>query len=165
MSIPTPPKGKILAFDPGYERLGVAVVAKEKNTDVVVYSSCIQTPASDPFPKRLGAIGTEIRRLIAEHKPAVCALETLYFSKNQKTAMRVAEVRGMILFIAQEAGLSVFEYTPLQIKAAVAGFGHGDKAQIARMIPQLVKIGHPIEYDDEYDAIAVGLTCLASERI
>ena len=83
---------------------------------------------------------------------------------NQKTAIDVAGVRGMLFYIAKKHSLSVFEYTPLQIKMAVTGYGKSDKKQVTDMVTKLIKIDKKIKFDDEYDAIAVGLTCFASER-
>ena len=109
-------------------------------------------------------IGEEMVRLIREFKPHVCATETLFFTKNTKTAMRVAEARGVILFTAASHKLLLYEYTPLQIKTAITGYGRSDKSHIATMVEKLIDVGKNIKYDDEYDAIAIGLTCIASEK-
>ena len=156
---------RVLGIDPGYDRVGFAVlehddVGKEK----VLHSSCFTTSRNMAFPLRLKAIGNEMESLIGAHNPTVCAIEKLYFTSNQKTAMAVSEARGMLLHLAARAELSIFEYTPLQIKNAVTGNGRSDKKHVITMVTKLVEIAHPIHYDDEYDAIAVGLTCLASER-
>ena len=92
-------------------------------------------------------------------------MERLYFTTNQKTAMRVAEVRGALLNTAALAGIPVFEYTPGQIKSAAAGFGGADKASVAHMLRLLLKIEKTIKHDDEYDAIAIGVTHLAHSRL
>lgn len=155
---------RVLAIDPGYERCGVAVLAANGNAPELVYSACIETPAEQPFPERLGAIGTAIEQLIAAHTPDRVALETLFFSNNQKTAMHVAEVRGMLVFLAHRHRLPVFEYTPGEIKVAVTSNGAADKKQMMFMLPKLINGIAPDARDDEYDAVAVGLTCLARER-
>ena len=108
------------------------------------------------------SIGEEITKIIKKYKPDVLSIETLYFNTNQKTALQVAEVRGMIKYISTAYGLSVFEYTPLQVKNAVVGYGKGTKEQVAYMVKQLITIKKNIRLDDEYDAIAIGLTCCAS---
>src|SRR5271168_1825600 len=155
---------KILAVDPGYERVGIAILEKNKSEEVVLYSECFKTKASLPFEKRLLEIGAEIQKIIIEFKPTALAIETLFFNSNQKTAMNVSEARGVIIYEAISNSLYIKEYTPLQIKMAVSGDGHADKKQMIRMIDLLIKKTKDIKYDDEYDAIAAGLTFFASEK-
>jgi len=143
---------KVLAIDPGYERLGVAVVEKtKKGKDILLYSDCFRTDPKDIFEERLLQIGNEVERIIKRHHPHALAIEQLYFNTNQKTAMNVAEARGVICFICRKHNLVLFEYTPLQIKNAVSGYGRSTKEQIAKMIPHLVEIQKKIQFDDEYD--------------
>jgi len=156
---------KILAIDPGYERIGIAIIEKpEKEKEVLLYSDCFKTPATLPFSERLSLIGQEISRVISKFTPTVLAIETLFFAKNQKTALGVAEARGVITYEAARHNLNVHEYTPLQVKMAIAGHGRGDKTDILRMLPKLITITKKVRHDDEYDAIAVGLTCSASQN-
>lgn len=156
----------ILAIDPGYERLGVAILEKAEGKENFLYSDCFKTSKDLPFSERLKEIGSEIRRVIKEFKPSALAIETLLFFKNQKTAMNVAEARGAIIYEAKQNELEVYEYTPLQIKIAVTGYGRSDKAQVIEMVKKLIKTSSSNKktQDDEYDAIAIGLTCLASIR-
>jgi len=156
---------KIIAIDPGYERLGIAVLEKEKGEkEILLYSDCFKTDKKLEHFERLGIIGNEISRIIKEFEPEVLCLETLFFSVNQKTVITVAEARGVILFQAAKHNLKVYEYGPGQIKVAVTGYGKSDKNAINIMVDKLVKIDKKIKYDDEYDAIAVGLTCFAIEK-
>lgn len=159
---------RIIAIDPGYERLGIAVLEKKpREKETLLYSDCFKTDAKLPHAKRLGFIGAEIERVIGIYEPTALCLETLFFSNNQKTAITVAEARGVILYEAAKHELPVYEYGPGQIKVAVTGYGKSDKEQIISMIPRLVKIekgAENIVHDDEFDAIAVGLTCFATER-
>jgi crossover junction endodeoxyribonuclease RuvC len=155
---------RVLAFDPGFERLGVAVVEKIKKEELL-YSNCLRTAASLPFPERLASLGNAVETLLKKWKPDVVALEELYFAKNEKTAMKVAEVRGMLVYVAAARGLEIYQYTPMQVKVAVTGYGGGDKKAVAAMVPRLVTLPAGKRLDDEMDAIAVGLTCLASVRI
>ncbi|TSC61676.1 MAG: crossover junction endodeoxyribonuclease RuvC [Parcubacteria group bacterium Gr01-1014_48] len=155
---------KIVSIDPGYERIGIAVLESGISKEIVLYSDCFQTSGKDSFGKRLLQIGIEVERIVALHSPNAIALEKLFFNTNQKTAMHVAEVRGALLYIAQRAGVGVYEYTPLQIKMAILGYGRGEKQQVIDMVKRLVVISKNIRYDDEYDAIAIGLTCLAYEK-
>jgi crossover junction endodeoxyribonuclease RuvC len=155
---------RVLAIDPGYGRCGVAVLQKMGGKDGWLYSDCIETSPSTAFEQRLRAVTSEVERLISTYKPTAVALERLYFNNNAKTAMQVAEVRGAILNAAASAGVPLFEYTPGQIKSATTGHGKADKQQITQMIHLLLKIEKPIRRDDEYDAIAVGITHLAHAR-
>jgi len=156
---------KILAIDPGYERLGVAVIEKnEKSKENLVFSECFQTSSKLDFTERLLLLGEEVRYIIKKYKPEVLAIEKLYFNSNQKTAIQVAQATGGILLLAKQSDLQIFEYTPLQIKLAVAGNGRGTKKDVINMVHHLLEIKKDIKLDDEYDAVAIGLTCLASER-
>ena len=164
----TPLYMKILSIDPGYERVGIAVLEKTSNgsgCEKLIYSTCFKTLKDLSFIERLELVGNEVDGVIREYKPKAFAIEKLFFNTNQKTATMVSEVRGALIYIALKNKLKVFEYTPLQIKVAVAGDGHGDKTQVIGMVKNLIKIEKEIKYDDEYAAIAVGLTCFASERL
>lgn len=155
---------RVLAIDPGYGRCGVAVLEKVGNDTHVIQSSCIETQSSLSFPERLVAVADACAALLKRHKPESVALERLYVTSNQKTAMHVAEVRGAVLYIASSRGIPIFEYTPLQVKSATTGWGKSDKRAVARMLRSLLRIQKVIRHDDEYDAIALGLTHLVSSR-
>ncbi len=151
----------ILSVDPGYERIGIAIIKRSPKKDTLLYSNCFKTKSSLVFYERLKMLGTEIERLIKEFKPSILAIETLFFVKNQKTAMGVSEARGVIIYQAVRENLKVYEYTPLQIKMATTGYGKSDKKQVIEMVKRLIKINQQKPQDDEFDAIAVGLTYLA----
>jgi len=153
---------RILAIDPGFERVGIAVLEKQDRKERLLYSSCFKTLSSEPFATRLNMIGTEITRLVKEWGPDGLAIETLFFNTNQKTVMRVAEARGVIIYAATSLGLSLYEYTPLQIKIAVTGYGRATKTQVEGMVNRLIEVKKPVLHDDEMDAIAIGLTAIAS---
>jgi crossover junction endodeoxyribonuclease RuvC len=156
---------RIIAIDPGYERLGIAVIEKEmRDKEFLLYSACFRTSAKLSHAERLELIGLEIAKIIEEFEPQALAIETLFFSSNQKTAITVAEARGVILYEAARHELQIYEYGPGQIKVAVTGYGKSDKDAIHMMVDKLVKIDKKIKLDDEYDAIAVGLTCFATEK-
>lgn len=155
---------KILAIDPGYERLGIAILEKEpRGKEILIHSECFKTLSKDPHPVRLGQIHNYIEKIIETYKPEVLSIETLFFQNNAKTAMQVSESRGAIISLCASKSISVFEYNPLQIKSAVTGNGKSDKEQVMKMIPMLLTIGKEkkIKHDDEYDAIACGLTYFA----
>ncbi len=156
---------KILAIDPGFERVGIAVLKKENGSkDEVLYSACFKTSAKIPFHTRLTAIGNEVEKVIKKHKPIALAIEKLYFTTNQKTVMGVSEARGVMIYSASRNGLKIFEYTPPQIKVAVTGYGKASKDMVMSMVPKLIKMKTPSYSDDELDAIAIGITCLACEN-
>ncbi|MDB5225633.1 MAG: ruvC [Candidatus Adlerbacteria bacterium] len=156
---------RVLAFDPGYERLGVAVVEKQGGKDVLLHSECVRTAASLPFHERLAELGAAAEALIKTWQPEAVALEEVFFEKNAKTAMQVAEVRGMLSYIAAARRLALYQYKPAEVKIAVTGHGASDKKAVALMVPRLVAMSQKKRLDDELDAIAIGLTCLASVRI
>ncbi len=155
---------RVFAFDPGYERLGVAVLEKQEGKEILLYSGCVRTAAKAKFEERLKKLGEEAEALIAQWQPQAVALEEVFFEKNAKTAMQVAEVRGALMYIAAKAGLKVHHYTPGEVKVAVTGYGGSDKRAIAAMVPKLLRLSAGKRLDDELDAIAVGITCLASVR-
>lgn len=154
---------RILGIDPGFERLGVAVLEKSKTDkrERVVFSECFKTSSKLDFPERLCLIGEEIRNIIKEYKPEVLAIETLFLNTNQKTVMRVAEARGVVVYEASLAKLRVFEASPPQIKMATTGYGRSDKANIIKMVKMLVEIEENKTSDDELDAIAIAITAFA----
>jgi crossover junction endodeoxyribonuclease RuvC len=155
---------RIIAIDPGYERMGVAIIEKEKGKEELIFSECFKTSAKIPHEKRLKLIGGEVEQLIKKYKPEAMAIETLFFKNNQKTAMHVSEARGVMLYVASNMGLKVSEFLPIAIKVAVTGYGASDKSQVTAMVEKLIKIDREIKYDDEYDAIAVGLTYFATKN-
>lgn len=147
---------KVLGIDPGYGRLGWAIITHKNGKDILVDAGCLETSAKTPYQERIQTIGNHIQRLFALHKPDMLALEKLFFYSNQKTAMNVAEVRGMILHIA---GLTpTKEFTPAQIKQAVCGYGKADKKQMQKMTMLLLGLSDIPRPDDKADAIAVALT-------
>lgn len=156
---------RVIAVDPGYERVGIAVVEKkEGGKEILLYSECFQTDKKIPFNKRLFMIGDRIRILIKEYNPSMMAIEELFFAKNTKTALKVSEARGVITFQASDAELGVYEYTPNQIKVAVTGYGNASKNDVYTMTSRLIDIPSTKKYDDEIDAIAVGLTFFATYK-
>lgn len=155
---------RVLAIDPGYERLGIAVLDKQKPGDrkpTLVFSTCFQTSAKDSHAKRLAQIHSQIESLLKEYSPTHLGIETLFFSKNVKTAIKVAEARGLILALAEIYNLKITELSPQAIKIAVTGYGSSDKTAVIKMVPLLIDIKNSVKLDDEFDAIATGLCVLA----
>lgn len=158
-----------MGVDPGYARVGLAIIDKKATEENLIFSHCLKTSRSLPFRDRLYCIGSEIGRIIKKYKPDSLAIETLIFNTNQKTVMRVSEARGVVIYVASLSKIPVYEYTPLQIKIAVTGYGRAPKAQVTTMIQKLINIKDldkpgQKKLDDEYDAIAVGLTHSAHVR-
>ena len=157
---------KIIAIDPGYERLGIAILEKEAagSKERLVFSECFRTDAKLPIHERILLIGKEVERIIDEHEPVFLAIENLFFENNQKTAMAVSETRGAIIYECMKQGLSVREYTPIQIKVAVTGYGKAKKEDVLFMTRKLIALPDKKMLDDEVDAIAIGITFFAHER-
>ena len=157
---------RILGIDPGFERLGIAVLEKNKQSkkEVVLFSECFKTSAKFEFSERLKLIGEEVRNIIKEYKPEVLSIETLFLNTNQKTVMRVAEARGVVIYEAAQLGLKIFEASPPQIKIATTGYGRANKEQMIKMVKILVAIDNSKKSDDELDAIAIALTAFACLR-
>src|SRR3989338_7469073 len=179
---------RIIAIDPGYERLGIAILEKTESwpkrsegnktykaratTETLIFSECFKTSSKLPHHERLSLIGNRIKEIIKKYKPEQLATEKLFFSGNQKTAMLVAEARGVILYTGSSLGLSVFEYTPNEVKIAITGYGRSEKKQIIDMVGRLIDVPQiPAsrkatqgKSDDEFDAIAIGLTHFAIHR-
>lgn len=156
---------RILGVDPGFDRLGVCVLEKSGPKESLIHSACFVTSKSESFEDRLLFLGGQVEKYIKKHKPNHLAIETLFVTKNQKTAMMVACARGMIIYIARKNKLSVFEYSPPQIKNAITGYGQAKKEDVAFMVSRILKKDlskHLL--DDEVDAIAISLTHSAHYR-
>jgi len=155
---------KVLGVDPGYDRLGVAVIEKQDRKEVLLYSGCVETNKDTSLHDRILVLGDAFQKLLDEHSPDVVGVETLFFNKNVKTAIGVAQARGIIIYLAKKAGCKVFDFGPQEIKIAVTGYGKSDKNAVIDMVKRLVTNVPDKALDDEYDAIAVAVTALAHYR-
>ncbi len=155
----------ILGIDPGFDRMGCAVLEKSRGGEKLLYSTCLMSDKKAPHAERLFSIGREIEKIIKERKPDILAIEKLFFTKNQKTAMMVSEARGMVLFLAAAKKIEIKEYTPLEIKIALTGYGKAEKRQVQEMVKAVLKMSVTPKSDDEVDAIACALTCSAQCRL
>lgn len=153
-----------MGIDPGYDRFGIAIIERIHGKETLIHSSCATTTAHTPMAERLYSVGTALHEAIRMHEPHALALEQLFFNKNVKTALGVAEARGTALYVAKGHGLPIFEYSPQAVKIATTGHGNSEKRQVEEMLHRLVAGVPHTALDDEYDAIAVALTCLVSER-
>ncbi len=156
----------ILGIDPGSTTVGYSVIKKNKqakNGVEVIDFGCIITPKGSTDGERLALIYTEVCRLIKEYKPHVMSVERLFFFKNITTAMPVSQTRGVILLAAQLLGVGTMEFTPLQVKMAITGYGRAEKKQLQKMIEEMVVLSHLDikkkfrKKDDAYDAIGVAI--------
>ncbi len=159
----------ILAVDPGYDRLGVAILKEDSKTrkSTLLFSDCIVTDKKNQHEDRLAIVGREIAKLIETWQPSEIAVEELFFSKNQTTALLVSQALGVVIYESAKSGVKVFYYKPVEVKVAVTGYGKSDKSHVTSMVPKLVNMtatGNKKRLDDEYDAIAVGLTHLACRQ-
>ncbi len=148
----------ILGIDPGYGRLGYAVLEKTPASEKLVSFSCVETSPATPHGKRLLKIADTVEKLMKENKPDALAIEKVFFTTNQKTAMKIAEVRGIISYLAVKNNIPIAEYTPLQVKMAVCGYGKAPKEQVKKMVMLILKMKEKPKYDDTSDAIALCLT-------
>ncbi len=150
---------RILAIDPGYDRLGMAVLEGTASKPELLWSDCV-TPEKGAPAGRLAHVSRAVTDAIMKYSPDALSIETLFFSVNKKTAIGVAEARGAILAAAGALSIPVKEYSPQQVKNAVTGHGGADKSAVARMLPLLLKLPEKKRTDDELDAIAIGITSL-----
>lgn len=157
---------RIIGIDPGFDRIGVCILDKYSDKEVLIHSLCIITSRKDPFEKRLADVGKTLESLLVKYSPSELAIETLFFTTNQKTAIAVAEVRGVCLYLAHIHAVHIHEYSPPQIKLAVAGHGKATKKDIENMVPKILKQAMPQGIlDDEIDAIAIALTHSAHRKM
>ncbi len=156
---------RIIGIDPGTGILGFGVIdAKGANTKLVT-AGVIRTPAHTPLPERLEEIYNGLTEIIEETKPDVMAIEKLFFAQNITTAMSVSHARGVAMLTGQQAKLRIEEYTPLQIKQTMTGYGRADKKQIQEMVRQQLKLKEVPKPDDCADALAAAIMCAYVLRV
>lgn len=153
---------KILGIDPGIGRMGYGIIEKKSGKEMFLAAGLLETPAGLPHANRLCILAKGLEKILTRHKPDVAAIESLFFAKNVKTAFEVAQARGVAMFLCKKAGLAIEEYTPLQVKVALTGYGRAEKIQVAAMTKKLLA-GASIKLvqDDALDALALCLTCSA----
>ena len=149
---------RIIGIDPGTATTGFGIIEHDHGRVSFVDAGVITTPAGTPMPERLMTLHTELTQIIKETAPQQAAVEMLFFQTNVTTAISVGQARGVILLALAEAGLLPGEYTPLQIKQAVTGFGQAKKPQVQEMVRMLLKLTHIPRPDDAADALAIAIT-------
>ncbi len=158
---------KILGIDPGYDRVGICILEKVSvNENKIIFSECFETNKKKEINERIFEICENLEKIILKYSPSELAIEKLFFTNNQKTVMGVSEARGAIIYLSQKMNLKISEYTPLQIKIALTGYGKATKDQIYFMLKKVLKIKteNRKNLDDEYDAIAVAYTHSVSQK-
>ncbi len=156
---------RILGIDPGTGILGFGVIdvdARGKAT--LVDGGVIRTPVNQADSDRLVTIYDELHEIITELKPTVMSVEKLFFAQNVTTAMSVSQARGVVLLCGKQHGMELYEYTPMEIKMAVSGYGKADKKQVQEMVRVILGLESVPKPDDAADAIAAALTCAQSVR-
>lgn len=149
---------RIIGIDPGTGILGFGVIDFDKNKTSLVTAGVVRTPAHTPLPDRLKEIYEGIQSIISETNPQVMAIEKLFFAQNVTTAMSVAHARGVAMLAGRQADLDVAEYTPLQIKQTLTGYGRADKKQMQEMVRMHLGLKLVPKPDDAADALAVAIT-------
>jgi crossover junction endodeoxyribonuclease RuvC len=155
---------RIIGIDPGTGKLGFGVIEAKLGKLTLVDAGIITTPAHTPTPIRLEDIYKNLTEIIADTKPSVMAIERLFFARNVTTAMSVAEARGVALLAGQQAGLLIEEYTPMQIKQSITGYGKADKKQMQEMVRLQLGLKSVPKPDDAADALAAAIMCAALHR-
>lgn len=147
----------ILGIDPGFAIVGWGVVEYSKGKFRVLGYGSIQTKAGLPTEDRINQLYDGMNTIIEKYKPEVMAIEELFWNTNQKTGIAVAEARGVLLLAAYRQGLKIFEYTPLQVKQAVVGYGRAEKRQVIAMVTSILQLPKPPKPDDTADALALAI--------
>ncbi|MBT4120901.1 MAG: crossover junction endodeoxyribonuclease RuvC [Candidatus Magasanikbacteria bacterium] len=163
---------RILGIDPGFGRTGWGVIEKVgadssrggQEWQLVAYG-CIETSAKKDFISRVDELHFELVKVIKKYKPTRSGVEDLFFAKNVTTAMKVGQARGVILLTLHQAEIPIDEFTPLQIKQALTGYGRAEKGQVQKMVEMILQIKKKIRPDDAADALAVAITCGASMKM
>jgi crossover junction endodeoxyribonuclease RuvC len=148
---------RVLGIDCGSERTGYGIVDSDGSDHRLVAAGVIRTSPKWAFEKRLLEIAGGLRRLIGEHAPECAAVEGVFYSANVKTALKLAHVRGVALLAVAEAGIDLAEYSPLEVKTSVVGYGRAEKGQVQMMVRSLLRLADPIDSEDACDALAVAI--------
>jgi crossover junction endodeoxyribonuclease RuvC len=149
---------RILGIDPGTGILGFGVIDVERGKAQLVDAGVIRTPVKEDDAVRLLTIYEELTDIIAQNKPTIMSVEKLFFARNVTTAMTVAQARGVVLLCGMQSGMQIFEYTPMQIKQSITGYGKADKKQMQEMVRVILKLKEIPQPDDAADALAAALT-------
>lgn len=148
---------RVLGIDCGTERTGYGVIDSDGRDHQIVTAGVIRTSAKWPLEKRLLEINRELRAVIVRYAPQSAAVEEVFHAVNAKSSLKLAHVRGVALLAAAEAGIALGEYSPLEVKMSVVGYGRAEKHQVQTMVQSLLRLGAPIDSEDACDALAVAI--------
>ena len=155
---------KVLGIDPGTGRVGWSIVSREGGKEILLECGCFETTPKTELASRLSLIYEFITQKISEHSPDHIAIESLFFATNAKTAFDVGAARGVLLLASHQAGLPISQYTPLQVKSSLTGYGAADKKQIQFMVTKILHLKEVPKPDDAADAVAIALTHIFHSR-
>ena len=155
----------VLGIDPGTAITGYGLIREENGQAVALAYGAITTSSDLPLPDRLKLIQRDLAAIIEQHRPDQSAVEQLFFNKNVRTALAVGHARGVVLLTLAQANLPIYEYTPLEVKLAVTGYGRADKAQVQQMVTLLLGLSKVPKPDDVADALAIALCHLHSAKL
>jgi crossover junction endodeoxyribonuclease RuvC len=148
---------RVLGIDCGTERTGYGVIESDGRRHSMIAAGCIRTSTRDPFERRLRSIAEALRGLMAEFRPDSAAVEEVFFAVNAKSALKLSHVRGVALLMVAEADVTLAEYSPLEIKMSVVGYGRAEKAQVQQMVASLLRLAEPVRSLDASDALAIAI--------
>ncbi len=148
---------RVLGIDCGAERTGYGLIESDGRSHRIVAAGSIHTSPKQPLADRLLIISRGLQDVIRQHAPSAAAVEEVFYAQNVKTALKLSHVRGVVLLAIAEAGLSLGEYSPLEIKTSVVGYGRAEKQQVKMMVHSILKIEEQIESEDACDALAVAI--------
>lgn len=154
----------VLGIDPGLALTGYGILEESGNKFKLLECGCLRTPANTPQPERLMQIYNGVLEILQKHPVDVVAIEQLFFNTNVTTALSVGQARGVMILALAQQNIPIFEYTPLQVKQAVAGYGRADKVQVQRMVQSLLGLKEIIRPDDAADAVAICICHLQTYR-
>jgi len=148
---------RVLGIDCGTERTGYGVIESDGRLHGMITAGCIRTSAREPLERRLATIARELRVVLREHRPDSAAVEEVFFAVNARSALRLSHVRGVALLLVAEAAVELAEYSPLEIKMSVVGYGRAEKSQVQQMVASLLRLAAPLKSEDASDALAIAI--------
>lgn len=154
---------RVLGIDCGTERTGYGVIDSDGRLHKLVVAGCIKSSPRDPLEKRILTIATELRGILTEHRPDFASVEEVFLAVNARSALKLAHVRGAALLVVAEAGVEFSEYSPLEVKMAVVGYGRAEKSQVQQMVASILRLPEPLKSEDASDALAIAI-CHATNQ-
>lgn len=148
---------RVFGIDCGTERTGYGVIDSDGRVHRLISAGCIRSSARDPLELRLFHIARELRLLLEEFRPDTAAIEEVFFAVNAKSALKLSHVRGVAMLVVAEASVGFAEYSPLEVKKSVVGYGRAEKTQVQQMVASLLRLGQPIASEDACDALAIAI--------